>query len=69
MVDVVSVIVSISNDFSLNSKGNVLFHCTAFCHLRDVPCEDTFTMGVSAATSDWVPIGTDAYVTYIELMS
>ena len=51
MVDVVSVIVSISNDFSLNSKGNVLFHCTAFCHLRDVPCEDTFTMGVSAATS------------------
>ena len=45
------------------------FFFSAFCHLRDVLCEDTFTMGVSAATSDWVPIGTDVYVTCIELMS
>ena len=55
-----------SSDFSLHSKGNVLFHGLAFDyshanyddfrdHIRDFPWEDTFTINASAAASDLGP--------------
>ena len=40
--------------------------CDAFCdHLRDVPWEDIFKLGASAAASEfceWVQVGTDVYI-------
>ena len=56
------VVVSVSIDFPSNSKQDVLFHRIAFGysrtdwhglrdHLRDVPWEDIFKLGVSAAAS------------------
>ena len=36
-------------------------------HLRDVPWEDIFKLGASAAASEfcaWVQVGTDVYITY-----
>ena len=54
-------------DFPSNSKGDALFHCTAFdhshvdfaywndlCdHLRDVPWEDIFKLGASVSVAEF----------------
>ena len=70
------LIVSISIDFSLNSKQDAPFHCIAYDysradwdglrdHLRDVLGEDIFKLGASAAASevcDWVHVGIDVCI-------
>ena len=70
--DVVSVFI----DFPSNSQRDALFHRIAYdyshadwdglCdHLRDVPWEDIFKLGASAAASEfceWVRVGIDAYI-------
>ena len=70
------VVVSVSIDFPSNSKRDALFHCIAYdysradwdglCdHLRDVPWEDIFKLGASAAASEfceWVQVGIDLYI-------
>ena len=67
-------VVSVSIDFPTNSQQNAPFHRTAYdysradwdClrdHLRDVPWEDIFKLGASAAASEfcqWVQVGIDA---------
>ena len=72
--DHVTVLVSI--DFLPNSHWDALFHCIAYdnshadcvclCdHLRDVPWEDIFKFGASAAASEfceWVQVGIDVYI-------
>ena len=69
------VIVSFSIDFPSNSQWDALFHRIAYdysrfdwdglCdHLRDVPWEDIFKLGASAAASEfceWVQVGIDVY--------
>ena len=69
------VFVSVSIDFTSNSHQDALFHHIAYdyshadrdclCgHLRDVPWEDIFKLGASAAASefcDWVQVGIDVY--------
>ena len=56
--------VSISIDFPTNSQRDAAFHCIAYdyshadwdglCdHFRDVPWEDIFKLGVSAAASEF----------------
>ena len=70
------VVVSVSIDFPSNSQWDAPFYSIA-CeysgtdwdglrnHLRDVPWEDIFKLGASAAASEfseWVQVGTDAYV-------
>ena len=64
------VVVSVVIDFSSNSQQDTLFHrifygysCGAWHalrdHLRDVPWEDTFKFGASAAASqfsEWVQV-------------
>ena len=69
-------LVSVSIDFPSSSQWNVSFHCMAydysranwdvFCdHLKDVPWEDIFKLGASAAASefyDWVQVGIDVYI-------
>ena len=58
------VVVSVSIDFPSNSKQDALFHNIAYDysqadwdglhdHLRDVPWEDVFKLGVSAAASEF----------------
>ena len=70
------VVVSVSIDFPTNSQWDALFHCIAYdysradwdglhYHLRDVPWEDIFKLGVSAAASEfceWVQVGIDVYI-------
>ena len=70
------VAVSVSIDFPSNSQWDALFHCIAYdysCadwdglrdHLRDVPWEDIFKLGASAAASEfceWVQVGIDVYI-------
>ena len=70
------LVVSVSIDFPTNSKQNAPFHCIAYdysCadwdglrdHLRDVPWEDIFKLGPSAAASEfceWVQVGIDASI-------
>ena len=70
------VVVSVSIDFPSNSQWDAVFHCTAYdysctdwdnlCdHLRDVPWEDIFKLGASAAASEfceWVQVGIDVYI-------
>ena len=70
------VVVSVSIDFSSNSQRDAPFHRIAcdysrgnwdgLCdHLRNVPCEDIFKLGASAAASEfceWVQVGIDVYV-------
>ena len=70
------VFVSVSIDFTSNSHQDALFHHIAYdyshadwdglCgHLRDVPWEDIFKLGASAAASefcDWVQVGIDVYI-------
>ena len=58
------VVVSVSNDFPINSKQDALFHRVAYDysradwdglrdHLRGVPCEDIFKLSASAASSEF----------------
>ena len=70
------VVVSVSIDFPLNSKWEGPFLCIAYDysfadwnslydHLRDVPWEDIFKLGASAAASefhDWVQVGMDVSI-------
>ena len=70
------VVVSVSIDFPTNLQQDVPFHCIAYdysCadldglrdHLRDVPWEDIFKLGASAAASEfceWVQVGIDVYI-------
>ena len=81
MLVFVNHVVSVSNDFSSNSKGDALFHHIAidYSHadwdgphdyLRDVPWEDIFKLGASAAASEfceWVRVGTDAYIPHLKI--
>ena len=69
------VVVSVSIDFPTNSQQDAPFHRIAYdysCadwdglrdHLRDVPWEDIFKLGASAATSEfceWIQVGIDVY--------
>ena len=70
------VVVTVSIDFPTNSQRNTRFHRIAYdysCadwdglrnHLRDVPWEDIFKLGASAAASEfykWVQVGIDVYM-------
>ena len=70
------VVVSVSTDFPSNSQQDAPFHRIAYdysradwdglCdHLRDVPLEDIFKLGASAAASEfseWVQVGIDVYI-------
>ena len=70
------VVVSVSIDFPSYSQQDALFHHVAYdysCadwdslhdHLRDVPWEDIFKLGASAAASEfceWVQVGIDVYI-------
>ena len=70
------VVVSVSIDFPANSQLDAPFHCIAYdysCvdwdgvldHLRDVPWEDIFKLGASAAASEcceWVQVRIDVYI-------
>ena len=70
------VVVSVSINFPSNSQRNAPFHRIAYnysCadwdglrdHLRDVPWEDIFKLGASAAASEfceWVQVGIDVYI-------
>ena len=70
------VAVSVSIDFSTNSQYDVPFYPIAYDyshadwdglrdHLRDVPWEDIFKLGASAAASEfceWVQVGIDVYI-------
>ena len=70
------VVVSGSMDFPTNSQQDAPFHSISYDysradwdglrdHLRDVPWEDIFKLGASAATSEfceWVQVGIDVYI-------
>ena len=70
------VFVSVCIEFPSNPQQDALFHriaydysCTGWdglCdHLRDVPWEDIFKLGASAAASEfckWVQVGVDVYI-------
>ena len=72
------VVVSVSIDFLSNSQRDAPFHCIAYdysCadwdglrdHLRDVPWENIFKLGASAAASEFceqVQVGIDVYIPY-----
>ena len=69
-------VVSVSIDFPTNSQQDAPFQCIAYDysradwdgfrdHLRDVPWEDIFRLGPSAASSEfceWVQAGIDVYI-------
>ena len=69
-------VVSVSIDFPSNSQQDAPFHSMAYDyghadwdglrdHLRDVPWEDIFKLGVSAAASEfceWIQVGIDIYI-------
>ena len=73
------VVVSVSIDFSINSKQDAPFQRIAhdysranwdgLCdHLRDVPLEDIFKLSVSAAASkfcEWVQVGIDGSIPHL----
>ena len=70
------VVTSISIDFPSNSQRDALFHCIAYDNsrvewdclhdqLRDVPWDDIFKLGASAAAiefCEWVQVGIDVYI-------
>ena len=72
------VVVSVSIDSPSNSKQNASFHHITYdyscadwdglCdHSRDVPWEDIFKLGASAAASEfceWVQVGIDVYISH-----
>ena len=74
------VVVSVSIDFPSNSTQDALFHHIAYdffradwdglCdHLRNVPWEDVFKLGASAAISElreWDQVGVDVYVPHLK---
>ena len=74
------IVISVSIHFPSNSQRDALFHCMVYdysradCsglhdHLRDVPWEDIFKLGASAATSEfceWVQVGIDVSITHRE---
>ena len=74
------VVVSVSIDFSSNSKLDTLFHCTAndyFCadmdnlsdHLRNLLWEDLFKLSASAAASEfceWIQVGVNVYIPHLK---
>ena len=69
-------VVSVSIDFPSNSQRDAPFHHIAYDYsradwgglhdrLRDVPWEDIFKLGASAAASEfceWVQVGIDVYI-------
>ena len=69
------VVVLVSIDFPSNSQRDAPFHCIAYYysgadwdglrdHLRDVPWVDIFTLGASAAASEfceWIQVEIDVY--------
>ena len=69
-------VASVPIDFPITPKQDALFHCLAYdhscadwdglCdHLRDIPWEDIFKLGASAAASEfceWVQVGIDVYI-------
>ena len=71
-------VVSVSIDFPSNSQQDAPFHRIAYDysradwdglrdHLRDVPWEDIFKLGASAAASEfceWVQVGIDVYISH-----
>ena len=73
------VVVLVSTDFLSNSQQDAPFHriaCDYSCtdwvslqdHLRDVPREDIFKLGGSAAASEfceWVEVGIDVYIPHL----
>ena len=70
------IVVSVSIDFPSNSQRDAPFHRIAYdysradwdglCdHLRDIPWEDIFKLGASAAASEfceWVQVEIDVYI-------
>ena len=70
------VVVSVSIDFPTNSQQDAPFHRITYDysradwdglrdHLRDVPWEDIFKLGASAAANEfceWVQIGIDVFL-------
>ena len=70
------VVVSVSIDFPTNSQQDAPFHRIAYDYsradwdglrddLRDVPWEDIFKLGASAAASEfceWIQVGIDVYI-------
>ena len=70
------VVVSVSIDFPSNCQRNGPFHRIAYDYshaewdgfrdqLRDVPWEDIFKLGASAAASEfweWIQVGIDVYI-------
>ena len=73
------VVVSVSIDFSINSKQDALFHHIAYDysradqhglldHLRDVPWDNIFKLHASTAEfcefCEWVHVGIDVYTTH-----
>ena len=70
------VVISVSIDFPSSSQWNAPFHHVAYdysradwdglCdHLIDVPWEDIFKLGASAAASEfceWIQVGIDVYI-------
>ena len=70
------VVISVSIDFPSNSQKDVPFHRIAYEYsradwdglhdlLKDVPWEDVFKFGASAAASEfceWVQVGFDVYI-------
>ena len=70
------VVVSVSRDFPSNSQWDAPFHHIAYGysradwdsfqnHFRNVPWEDIFKLGASAAASEfceWVQVGIDVYI-------
>ena len=73
------VVISVSIDFPTNSQQDAPFHCIAYDysradwdglrdHLGDVPWEDIFKLGASAAASEfcqWIQVGI-MYISLIE---
>ena len=73
-----NVVVSVSIDFPSNSQRVFPFHRIAYDHsrtewdglrdhLRDVPWDDIFKLGASAAASEfceWVQVGVDVYIAH-----
>ena len=72
------VVASVSIDFPTSSQQDAPFHRIAYDysrtdgdglrnHLRDVPWEDIFKLGASAAASEfsqWVQVGIDVYIAH-----
>ena len=75
------IVVWVSIDFPSNPQQDASFHCIAYdysCadwdglhdHFRDVPLEDIFKLGASAAAAcrfyEWVQVGIDIYISIID---